>query len=137
MSRKHVCLLLGSCQGSCCYGRQRACPVLGDAGTSLRASASPLFRAPHLQEEQGSRQHLQPLVRFVFRAQGNRYVGFGNTPPPQKKEDDFLNNAMSSLYSVRTCGPCRASPMGRPGLRARRAVGGSVAVLEHVLLALL
>uniref|UniRef100_A0A2K6JZE0 ADP-ribosylation factor GTPase-activating protein 1 n=1 Tax=Rhinopithecus bieti TaxID=61621 RepID=A0A2K6JZE0_RHIBE len=40
-------------------------------------------------------------------AQGNRYVGFGNTPPPQKKEDDFLNNAMSSLYSVRTCGPCR------------------------------
>ncbi|XP_047296247.1 ADP-ribosylation factor GTPase-activating protein 1 isoform X5 [Homo sapiens] len=32
-------------------------------------------------------------------AQGNRYVGFGNTPPPQKKEDDFLNNAMSSLYS--------------------------------------
>ncbi|XP_021777492.1 ADP-ribosylation factor GTPase-activating protein 1 isoform X12 [Papio anubis] len=33
-------------------------------------------------------------------AQGNRYVGFGNTPPPQKKEDDFLNNAMSSLYSA-------------------------------------
>ncbi|XP_039335432.1 ADP-ribosylation factor GTPase-activating protein 1 isoform X4 [Saimiri boliviensis] len=31
--------------------------------------------------------------------QGNRYVGFGNTAPPQKKEDDFLNNAMSSLYS--------------------------------------
>ncbi|XP_075866922.1 ADP-ribosylation factor GTPase-activating protein 1 isoform X3 [Microcebus murinus] len=32
-------------------------------------------------------------------AQGSRYVGFGNTPPPQKREDDFLNNAMSSLYS--------------------------------------
>ncbi|KAM5246674.1 ADP-ribosylation factor GTPase-activating protein 1 isoform 7-T7 [Ctenodactylus gundi] len=32
-------------------------------------------------------------------AQENRYVGFGNTVPPQKKEDDFLNNAMSSLYS--------------------------------------
>ncbi|XP_068928696.1 ADP-ribosylation factor GTPase-activating protein 1 isoform X2 [Petaurus breviceps papuanus] len=31
--------------------------------------------------------------------QENRYVGFGNTVPPQKKEDDFLNNAMSSLYS--------------------------------------
>ncbi|XP_020933246.1 ADP-ribosylation factor GTPase-activating protein 1 isoform X2 [Sus scrofa] len=29
----------------------------------------------------------------------NRYVGFGNTVPPQKKEDDFLNSAMSSLYS--------------------------------------
>ncbi|XP_062951174.1 ADP-ribosylation factor GTPase-activating protein 1 isoform X4 [Cynocephalus volans] len=31
--------------------------------------------------------------------QGNRYMGFGNTAPPQKREDDFLNNAMSSLYS--------------------------------------
>lgn len=35
--------------------------------------------------------------------QENRYVGFGNTVTPPKKEDDFLNNAMSSLYSVRTC----------------------------------
>ncbi|XP_036604814.1 ADP-ribosylation factor GTPase-activating protein 1 isoform X3 [Trichosurus vulpecula] len=32
-------------------------------------------------------------------SQENRYVGFGNTVPPQKKDDDFLNNAMSSLYS--------------------------------------
>ncbi|XP_036251423.1 ADP-ribosylation factor GTPase-activating protein 1 isoform X6 [Molothrus aeneus] len=31
--------------------------------------------------------------------QENRYVGFGNTVNPPKKEDDFLNNAMSSLYS--------------------------------------
>uniref|UniRef100_A0A8C5WPZ4 ARF GTPase activating protein 1 n=1 Tax=Laticauda laticaudata TaxID=8630 RepID=A0A8C5WPZ4_LATLA len=31
--------------------------------------------------------------------QENRYVGFGNTVSPPKKEDDFLNNAMSSLYS--------------------------------------
>ncbi|XP_045433214.1 ADP-ribosylation factor GTPase-activating protein 1 isoform X13 [Pipistrellus kuhlii] len=29
----------------------------------------------------------------------SRYVGFGNTVPPPKKEDDFLNSAMSSLYS--------------------------------------
>uniref|UniRef100_A0A8C3YM40 ADP-ribosylation factor GTPase-activating protein 1 n=1 Tax=Catagonus wagneri TaxID=51154 RepID=A0A8C3YM40_9CETA len=29
----------------------------------------------------------------------NRYVGFGNTAPPRRKEDDFLNSAMSSLYS--------------------------------------
>lgn len=36
------------------------------------------------------------------RAQESRYVGFGNTAPPQKRDDDFLNNAMSSLYSVRT-----------------------------------
>ncbi|XP_019492911.1 PREDICTED: ADP-ribosylation factor GTPase-activating protein 1 isoform X4 [Hipposideros armiger] len=32
-------------------------------------------------------------------AQESRYVGFGNTAPPQKRDDDFLNSAMSSLYS--------------------------------------
>ncbi|XP_036915961.1 ADP-ribosylation factor GTPase-activating protein 1 isoform X5 [Sturnira hondurensis] len=32
-------------------------------------------------------------------AQESRYVGFGNTVPPPKKEEDFLNSAMSSLYS--------------------------------------
>lgn len=32
--------------------------------------------------------------------QENRYVGFGNTVTPEKKEEDFLNNAMSSIYSV-------------------------------------
>lgn len=32
--------------------------------------------------------------------QENRYVGFGNTVTPEKKEDDFINNAMSSIYSV-------------------------------------
>ncbi|XP_040187559.1 ADP-ribosylation factor GTPase-activating protein 1 isoform X2 [Rana temporaria] len=31
--------------------------------------------------------------------QENRYVGFGNTVDPPKKEDDFLNTAMTSLYS--------------------------------------
>ncbi|XP_056404884.1 ADP-ribosylation factor GTPase-activating protein 1 isoform X2 [Hyla sarda] len=31
--------------------------------------------------------------------QENRYVGFGNTVNPPKKEDDFLNNAMTSLYT--------------------------------------
>ncbi|KAK3536972.1 hypothetical protein QTP86_029300 [Hemibagrus guttatus] len=35
-------------------------------------------------------------------AQENRYVGFGNTPNPPKKDDDFINNAMSSIYSVLT-----------------------------------
>ncbi|XP_061075764.1 ADP-ribosylation factor GTPase-activating protein 1 isoform X2 [Conger conger] len=34
-----------------------------------------------------------------YSGQENRYVGFGNTVSPQKKEDDFLNNAMSSIYS--------------------------------------
>ncbi|OXB78477.1 UNVERIFIED_CONTAM: hypothetical protein H355_007507 [Colinus virginianus] len=37
----------------------------------------------------------------THRGQENRYVGFGNTVNPPKKEDDFLNNAMSSLYSVK------------------------------------
>ncbi|KAM9443733.1 ADP-ribosylation factor GTPase-activating protein 1 isoform 6-T6 [Clarias gariepinus] len=32
-------------------------------------------------------------------AQENRYVGFGNTPNPPKKDEDFINNAMTSLYS--------------------------------------
>ncbi|XP_074526277.1 ADP-ribosylation factor GTPase-activating protein 1 isoform X2 [Halichoeres trimaculatus] len=31
--------------------------------------------------------------------QENRYVGFGNTVTPEKKEEDFINNAMSSIYS--------------------------------------
>ncbi|CAL8338484.1 unnamed protein product [Lota lota] len=31
--------------------------------------------------------------------QENRYVGFGNTVTPEKKDDDFLNNAMTSIYS--------------------------------------
>ncbi|XP_072917891.1 ADP-ribosylation factor GTPase-activating protein 1 isoform X4 [Hemitrygon akajei] len=34
-----------------------------------------------------------------YGSQDNRYVGFGNTVPPSKKEDDFLNSAMTSLYS--------------------------------------
>lgn len=41
------------------------------------------------------------LLPVSPRAQENRYVGFGNTVPPPKREDDFLNSAMSSLYSVR------------------------------------
>ncbi|XP_076125439.1 ADP-ribosylation factor GTPase-activating protein 1 isoform X1 [Alosa pseudoharengus] len=31
--------------------------------------------------------------------QDNRYVGFGNTVDPPKKDEDFLNNAMSSIYT--------------------------------------
>ncbi|CAL8379660.1 unnamed protein product [Boreogadus saida] len=31
--------------------------------------------------------------------QENRYVGFGNTVTPEKRDDDFLNNAMTSIYS--------------------------------------
>ncbi|XP_075384430.1 ADP-ribosylation factor GTPase-activating protein 1 isoform X3 [Tenrec ecaudatus] len=32
-------------------------------------------------------------------AQENRYVGFGNTTAPPRRDEDFLNHAMSSLYS--------------------------------------
>ncbi|XP_053527303.1 ADP-ribosylation factor GTPase-activating protein 1 isoform X3 [Artibeus jamaicensis] len=32
-------------------------------------------------------------------ARESRYVGFGNTVPPPKKDEDFLNSAMSSLCS--------------------------------------
>uniref|UniRef100_UPI00358F77B5 ADP-ribosylation factor GTPase-activating protein 1-like isoform X2 n=1 Tax=Myxine glutinosa TaxID=7769 RepID=UPI00358F77B5 len=31
--------------------------------------------------------------------QDNRYVGFGNTVPNEKRDEDVLNNAMTSLYS--------------------------------------
>ncbi|XP_051887138.1 ADP-ribosylation factor GTPase-activating protein 1 isoform X2 [Pristis pectinata] len=34
-----------------------------------------------------------------YGSQDNRYVGFGNTVSSSKKEDDFLNSAMTSLYS--------------------------------------
>lgn len=50
-------------------------------------------------------------VCVILRAQENRYVGFGNTVPPQKREDDFLNNAMSSLYSVRRPRSLRVPPV--------------------------
>lgn len=44
------------------------------------------------------------MLVFSVRASENRYVGFGNTVPPQKREDDLLNSAMASLYSVRSLG---------------------------------
>uniref|UniRef100_A0A8C4S8S4 ADP-ribosylation factor GTPase-activating protein 1 n=1 Tax=Erpetoichthys calabaricus TaxID=27687 RepID=A0A8C4S8S4_ERPCA len=34
-----------------------------------------------------------------YSSQENRYVGFGNTVNSQKKEEDFFNNAMTSIYS--------------------------------------
>ncbi|ROL42444.1 ADP-ribosylation factor GTPase-activating protein 1 [Anabarilius grahami] len=37
-------------------------------------------------------------------AQENRYVGFGNTPNPPKKDEDFINNAMSSIYTASELG---------------------------------
>lgn len=55
-------------------------------------------------------------------------MGFGNTVPPPKREDDFLNSAMSSLYSVRT--PVLAVPRS-PGASRSLAVLGSRAGPSH------
>ncbi|KAJ6665728.1 hypothetical protein lerEdw1_002098 [Lerista edwardsae] len=46
--------------------------------------------------------------------QENRYVGFGNTVTPPKKEDDFLNNAMSSLYSASELGQSLSENVLKP-----------------------
>lgn len=51
-------------------------------------------------QQEGLRWAVRWLLCFPVRAPESRYVGFGNTVPPPKKEDDFLNSAMSSLYSV-------------------------------------
>ena len=62
------------------------------------------------------------LLPVSPRAQENRYVGFGNTVPPPKREDDFLNSAMSSLYSVRM--PSQCPPPRRPRASWRLATLG-------------
>ena len=38
-------------------------------------------------------------------------MGFGNTVPPPKKDEDFLNSAMSSLYSVSPPPPAAREPV--------------------------
>ncbi|KAM5305672.1 ADP-ribosylation factor GTPase-activating protein 1 isoform 5-T5 [Glossophaga mutica] len=60
----------------------------GQQPESSTASADKAFE-DWLDEDLGSYQG----------AQESRYVGFGNTVPPPKKDEDFLNSAMSSLYS--------------------------------------
>nr|XP_025948649.1 ADP-ribosylation factor GTPase-activating protein 1 isoform X7 [Dromaius novaehollandiae] len=60
------------------------------AGQSQNATAS---------SDKAFEDWLNDDVNSYQGGQENRYVGFGNTVTPPKKEDDFLNNAMSSLYS--------------------------------------
>ncbi|XP_015737113.1 ADP-ribosylation factor GTPase-activating protein 1 isoform X10 [Coturnix japonica] len=60
------------------------------AGPSQNAAAS---------SDKAFEDWLNDDVNSYQGGQENRYVGFGNTVTPPKKEDDFLNNAMSSLYS--------------------------------------
>jgi hypothetical protein len=40
------------------------------------------------------------INRHLPPSQGGKYVGFGSTPMPEKKDDDFFENTMSSLSSV-------------------------------------
>uniref|UniRef100_A0A8C3JWC7 ADP-ribosylation factor GTPase-activating protein 1 n=1 Tax=Calidris pygmaea TaxID=425635 RepID=A0A8C3JWC7_9CHAR len=62
----------------------------GSAGQSQTATAA---------SDKAFEDWLNDDVNSYQGGQENRYVGFGNTVNPPKKEDDFLNNAMSSLYS--------------------------------------
>lgn len=74
-------------------------------GESLRPSEGPSGRLAIHASVLGSGHLPHPWLLAAacvsIRATENRYVGFGNTVPPPKREDDFLNSAMSSLYSVR------------------------------------
>uniref|UniRef100_A0A452GNL4 ADP-ribosylation factor GTPase-activating protein 1 n=1 Tax=Gopherus agassizii TaxID=38772 RepID=A0A452GNL4_9SAUR len=57
--------------------------------------------------------------------QENRYVGFGNTVNPPKKDDDFLNNAMSSLYSgwsSFTTGASKFASAAKEGVSKQEAI---------------
>lgn len=76
---------------------------------SLRTSSFPGLGASCLEPlgQQGA------AFRVPVRAQENRYVGFGNTVPPPKREEDFLSSAVSSLCSVRTV-PCPAPCAPQP-----------------------
>ncbi|XP_048877752.1 ADP-ribosylation factor GTPase-activating protein 1 isoform X3 [Brienomyrus brachyistius] len=71
--------------------------------SSHRSSAGPA-KSSGLSSEKAFEDWLSDDVNSYqsgggYSGQDNRYVGFGNTVTPQKKEDDFLNNAMSSIYS--------------------------------------
>ncbi|EMP35848.1 ADP-ribosylation factor GTPase-activating protein 1 [Chelonia mydas] len=59
----------------------------------------------------------------AHRGQENRYVGFGNTVNPPKKDDDFLNNAMSSLYSASELGQTLNENVLKPAQEKVQGVG--------------
>ncbi|XP_010187255.1 PREDICTED: ADP-ribosylation factor GTPase-activating protein 1, partial [Mesitornis unicolor] len=66
--------------------------------SSTHRSAGP-SQAATASSDKAFEDWLNDDVNSYQGGQENRYVGFGNTVNPPKKEDDFLNNAMSSLYS--------------------------------------
>ncbi|XP_066240479.1 ADP-ribosylation factor GTPase-activating protein 1 isoform X3 [Saccopteryx leptura] len=65
--------------------------------TAHRASGQP--QNPTASSDKAFEDWLNEDLSSYQGAQESRYVGFGNTVPPPKKDDDFLNSAMSSLYS--------------------------------------
>ncbi|XP_005885625.1 PREDICTED: ADP-ribosylation factor GTPase-activating protein 1 isoform X13 [Myotis brandtii] len=65
--------------------------------TAYRASGQP--QSSTASSDKAFEDWLNEDLSSYQGAPESRYVGFGNTVPPAKKEDDFLNSAMSSLYS--------------------------------------
>ncbi|XP_042528163.1 ADP-ribosylation factor GTPase-activating protein 1 isoform X4 [Dipodomys spectabilis] len=86
---RRITILTGPCRTSTTAGPQRSSGIR-PTGQSQHVSAS---------GDKAFEDWLNDDLKSYQGAQENRYVGFGNTVPPQKREDDFLNNAMSSLYS--------------------------------------
>uniref|UniRef100_A0A673UL11 ADP ribosylation factor GTPase activating protein 1 n=1 Tax=Suricata suricatta TaxID=37032 RepID=A0A673UL11_SURSU len=67
------------------------------ASTAHRASGHPQSSAGS--SDQAFEDWLNGDLGSYQGAQESRYVGFGNTVPPPKREDDFLSSAVSSLCS--------------------------------------
>ncbi|XP_040844217.1 ADP-ribosylation factor GTPase-activating protein 1 isoform X8 [Ochotona curzoniae] len=67
------------------------------SASSCRASGQP--QNVGASSEKAFEDWLNDDLGSCHGAPENRYVGFGNTVPPLKREDDFLHSAMSSLYS--------------------------------------
>ncbi|XP_012885862.1 PREDICTED: ADP-ribosylation factor GTPase-activating protein 1 isoform X3 [Dipodomys ordii] len=86
---RRITILTGPCRTSTTAGLQHSSGIR-PTGQSQHVSAS---------GDKAFEDWLNDDLKSYQGAQENRYVGFGNTVPPQKREDDFLNNAMSSLYS--------------------------------------
>lgn len=65
--------------------------------TAHRASGQP--RSSAASSDKAFEDWLNEDLSSYQGAQESRYVGFGNTAPPPKRDEHFLNSAVSSLYS--------------------------------------
>lgn len=93
----------------------------GEADPRPCSGPDPAVGAPWLGAAGGLRDR-RGGRRVPSRAPESRYVGFGNTAPPPKKDEDFLNSAMSSLYSVSP--PAPREPLAPSGGRPVRPLRG-------------